>query len=227
MCVFTPTEDGVSVVTPILYGPLHTKAIHSVDFFTKVDSPSSTECRDDLISATCQVPNNANMPQAHAAIFLNVQGIVGCLDPILLNWLTYSPTVKTPPRSTVSSNPRSSVASPDAKTNIDKPVAEDSSALNKKPSHGSRSDSNVTVPTGSHTQSQSHTQTYNNTHASSRAKPEGKETQDSPATEAAGAGTKTAEGTWGHMLAKLYPLIKIIQVQVGKLHCVYEVFLLF
>lgn len=194
----------MNTVTPIVYGPLRTNSIHSLEFFTHVDSPSSTECHEDLINATWQIPSNPIMPQAHAAVFLNIQGIVGCFDPILSEWLTYKPRTVFRPRSTLS---------PDTRTSQEGIPHGEKSPTPQAPkgshSHDNRSDSTVTVPTGS----QTHSQTYNHTHGSSRVK--APEVSEPKSAESASSPEKSQENTWGALCAKLYPLMKIIQVQVG------------
>ncbi|ELT92184.1 hypothetical protein CAPTEDRAFT_228271 [Capitella teleta] len=181
------TEKGTETFTPVVYGPLNTADVHSLDFFTRSDGPSSTECLQDLFNATVQIPTNPIMPQTHAAIFLNVQGIVGCFDPVLTRWLRYKPAVNIKSRSS---------ASP-------VPSGEKSPPKTTKGSQDGRSDSTVTAPTESLT----HSQTYNQTHASSKVK-------DESLTGKRGSDLSKSENLWGEFFADVYPLVKIIQVQV-------------
>jgi hypothetical protein len=161
-----------------------------MEFFTSNDGPSSTECLQDLVNATIQIPTNPLMPQAHAAIFLNVQGIVGCFDPIISRWLKYKPAVNIVPRSSVITS------------------AEKTASKGAKGSQDGRSDSTVTVPTGSI----SHSQTYNHTAASSKVKDESHLISS----------TSKTENSWGNFFSQLYPLVKIIQVQVGVFCCSFQ-----
>ncbi|XP_071944934.1 intermembrane lipid transfer protein VPS13B-like [Antedon mediterranea] len=89
-------ENGKIVVTPLFQAPVETGKVHSVEYYKKTDKSDSVTgvYQQDAITFTVQIPKTADSATIHdevGFILIDIQGMAFCVDPLLYQWLTYSP----------------------------------------------------------------------------------------------------------------------------------------
>ncbi len=62
MLVCCVAEEGRTCTTPLVYGPLDSASVLTVETFSRKQDPSTVAVVDDLVRVTLQVPNNATTP---------------------------------------------------------------------------------------------------------------------------------------------------------------------
>ncbi|KAL4227239.1 Vacuolar protein sorting-associated protein 13B [Mactra antiquata] len=188
-------EKNKTTVTPILSCPNSTDVMHTSDWLTNENSSNVEEVKNDCLMLTYQLPRKYDKVQAPAVVLVNMEGTAVCLDPILVSLLSYKPVTK------VTSEPQ------ELKVELDLALVQASLPLQTNlsqvsvPSSGSKIQTSISF-TQSPTLGNQSTQTAGNQ------KPISDENK-----EPESIGTK---------LARIFPLIRVLQVQVEiKKTCIF------
>ncbi|KAL3889914.1 hypothetical protein ACJMK2_002232 [Sinanodonta woodiana] len=196
------SKDGhQDVVTPILYGSSSTEQLHNSEWLTQ-DESTLMEDTNDCITFTCQLPKKQDVTEAPVLVLVNIEGICTCLDPVLSDWLSYYPRQKIP-----------RVTDKGSKVEVDMALAQAASPLQGNISQVSVASSSSTKQRSSSinlTQSATKGQTDSLPHPGATDKAAGDQEAD-----------KTVDSI-GKKLAGLFPLLRLLQVQVEmKKFCIF------
>ncbi|KAK3589215.1 hypothetical protein CHS0354_020076 [Potamilus streckersoni] len=197
------SKDGYQdVVTPILHGSSNTEQLHNSEWLTH-DESTLMDDRNDCFTFTCQLPKKQDVTEAPVLVLVNIEGICTCLDPVLSDWFSYYPRQKMP-----------RVTDKGSKVEVDMVLAQAASPLQGNISQVSIASSGSTKQRSS---------SINLTHSATQ----GQITDSLPppgATDKAAGdqeGDRTVDSI-GRKLARFFPLLRLLQVQVEmKKFCIF------
>lgn len=173
-------DDGQkSNAVPILSCPSNTDTLHTSEWLLSGDS--SDEIKDTFLTFSYQLPRKFDTVQAPVLVLLSMEGMSCCLDPCILEWLSYTPTCTVLPNT-------------ELQVELDLELVKAASPLPVNLSQ-------VSVPSsGSTRQTLSNTTGRHSTLDADKRKLDEIEDKQSPSI--------------GKKLAQLFPLIRVLKVQV-------------
>ncbi|KAK3772280.1 hypothetical protein RRG08_039097 [Elysia crispata] len=200
--LYTPGIGGKMSAIPILYGPTDTSNICDTKFFTAPTlEPSSV--RSDCITATVQIPKHTSVSEAQALTLVDCQGLCVWLDPSLISWFHYCPQ----PR------PGHSSSADQPPVTLDLSLAQMTSPLNAVSQASVHSTSSPSHQ-GGHSRQQTSTSHHHVPPSPRHAdlSTEGEKTESK-------ANKTDGSAALGHSLAKWFPLIRLLHLQVDTKPC--------
>ncbi|GAB1597682.1 vacuolar protein sorting-associated protein 13B-like [Argonauta hians] len=199
--MYVNSGSGKGHIVPLISGPSITTSVTSSLFYSGNAPPTLASLESvDWLSFTVQLPSNIDTPEAPALLQLNVCGLAVMLDPCIYQWLSYTPKSKTQVKV---SQPLRRQHEPTTSVTIDADLVQTTSPLQRNLSQASVASSGSTChPTTVTGPSQSVTQTQS---ASQHPKDR---------TEESAAAEDTECDDWGNSLAKHFPLLRIMQLQI-------------
>ncbi|WAR00328.1 VP13B-like protein [Mya arenaria] len=186
-------QQTVRAGLPVFSCPSDTEHLHTTEWLMGENSSSENGENTDGLTFTYQLPRKYNQVQAPAVVLLNMEGTACSLDPGLLDWLSYNPRVK--------------VSRHEHKVELNLELAKAASPLQTNMSQ-------VSVPSSGSKQQTSMNLTRSQTTGAQSTLPATKP-DDSQA-------RKQGPSSVGERLAEMFPLIRVLQVQVDiKKICVF------